>query len=200
MGGRLPRLAGGQEAPLLTKIGAFEPEQRLPIVAPLLNNLLGYLNALPAAERTSPSARDAFELARSLLTTLPKTQAEPIEQRFQDLEVRAIAIGTVPHRMIFDKELVAVEAVKPVEFHFSNSEWTFDDWAAETIPLPGGRSSEVGRELFKVAACVSCHELVGEGRVFGPDLAKLDERKHSAAYILQAILEPSHEIDKKFQT
>ena len=33
-----------------------------------------------------------------------------------------IAIGTVPTRMIFDKELIVVEAGKPVEFRFSNTD------------------------------------------------------------------------------
>ena len=40
----------------------------------------------------------------------------------QNLDVRVIAIGTVPERMIFDKELITVQAGKPVEFRFSNTD------------------------------------------------------------------------------
>jgi putative heme-binding domain-containing protein len=36
--------------------------------------------------------------------------------------------------------------------------------------------------------------------VFGPDLTKLEEKKQSAEYILQSLLEPSKDIDKKFQS
>ena len=70
----------------------------------------------------------------------------------------------------------------------------------EVEHLPPGRSFEVGKELFKVASCVGCHKLNDEGRVFGPDLAKLDEKKRTTEHILRSILEPSHEIDEKFQS
>ncbi len=40
--------------------------------------------------------------------------------RLQNLDVRVIAIGTVPARMIYDKERIVVQAGKPVEFRFSN--------------------------------------------------------------------------------
>jgi putative heme-binding domain-containing protein len=63
----------------------------------------------------------------------------------------------------------------------------------------------VGKQLFKVAGCVACHKLNHEGQVFGPDLAKLgtlgdDKKKHSPAFILESILNPSKDIDKKFQS
>ena len=45
-----------------------------------------------------------------------------------------------------------------------------------------GRSFVVGKQLFKVASCVGCHKLDNEGRVFGPDIAKLDEKKHNTEY------------------
>jgi len=79
-------------------------------------------------------------------------------------------------------------------------EWTVAELAADIDPLPMGRSWDVGRELFKVASCAGCHQLAGEGSVFGPDLAKLEDKKHTMAALLQSVVEPSKEIDEKFQS
>jgi putative heme-binding domain-containing protein len=277
---------------------------------------------MPARYRTGPAAMDAIALSKSLATRLSPDRANSVEQQLGNLDVRVIAIGTVSHRMIFDKELIAVQAGKPVEFRFSNTdamphnfaivlpgslqevgelaeatgrdpdamqrhfipksdkvllaskllqpgesqalsyevpsepgvypyvctypghwrrmygalyvvedleeyqadreaylakvklpihdellnmmtrshEWKFDELADAISPLPSGRSWEVGKELFKVATCVGCHKLDGEGSVFGPDLAKLEDKKHTPESILRAILEPSKEIDEKFQS
>ena len=293
-----------------------------PLIRPLVDNLVGYLSEMPARNRTGPAAMDAVALAKALAKELPPELASAVESRLQNLDVRVIAIGTVPHRMIYDKELIAVQAGKPVEFRFSNTDamphnfaivlpgslrevgelaeatgrdsdamdrhyipdsdkvllgskllqpgeseaisfdvptqpgvypfvctypghwrrmygalyvvenldeyradakayltkaklpvkdellkmntrshaWTMDELASEVDPLPPGRSWEVGKELFKVASCVGCHQLAGEGTVFGPDLAKLDDKKRTPAAILGAILQPSKDIEDKFQS
>jgi putative heme-binding domain-containing protein len=286
----------------------------------MVDNLVGYLSEIPTEFRTGAQATEAMELARSLSSTLPEADARAILDRLANLNVRVIAVGTVPHRMIYDKELIAVQAGKPVEFRFSNSdnmphnfaitepgfmaeigllaeatardpdamarhyipksdkillasrllqpgevqalvynvpktpgvypyvctypghwrrmygalyvvdnlddytadpaaylaanplplkdellklnsrgqEWKLADLVEEMKPLPPGRSFDVGRELFKVANCVACHKINNEGQVFGPDLVKLDVKKHTTEYILQSILEPSKDIDDKF--
>ena len=80
-------------------------------------------------------------------------------------------------------------------------EWNYDDLIASMKPhLPMGRSFDVGKELFKVASCTGCHQLNNEGLVFGPDLAKLDSKKQTVDHLLLSILEPSKEIDEKYQS
>ncbi len=292
------------------------------LVGSLVDNLIGYLSEMPARDRTGPEARDAISLARALARGLPAKLAGSVEDRLGNLDVRVIAIGTVSHRMIYDKERIVVQAGKPVEFRFSNTdamphnfaivqpgslrevgelaestgrdadamdrnyiptsdkvllgsrllqpgesqslsfdvprqpgvypyvctypghwrrmygalyvvenleeyradsvgylakaklpikdelltmntrrhEWTFDELAAEVRQLPRGRSWEVGKELFSVASCVGCHKLDGVGSVFGPDLAKLEDKKHTSEAILRSILEPSKEMEEKFQS
>ncbi len=289
-------------------------------VGPMVDNLVGYLSNIPAAYRTGGPAVDAVALAKSLSSRLPAAQAKALTARLQNLDVRVIAIGTVPHRMIFDKEQIVVQAGKPVEFRFSNSdnmphnfaivqpgslaeigqlaeatardagakerhfipqsnkillasklleptqnqalsfeapetpgvypyvctypghwrrmygalyvvenleeyranpsaylaahplplkdellkfssrgrEWKFEELVSNVKPLPHDRAFEVGRQLFKVANCIACHRLNNEGLVFGPDLAKLEKKKQTTEHILQSILEPSKEIDKKY--
>ncbi len=300
------------------------PVERWPreVIRPLVDNLIGYLSEIPAQYRTGAPAMDAIALAHSLATVLPADRAEWIEERLDNLNVRVIAIGTVPHRMIFDKERIVVEAGKPVEFRFSNldnmphnfaitipgaleeigllaeatardpdamqrhyipvsdkilvasrllqtgeeqaiayeapttpgiypyvctypghwrrmygallvvadlneylagpdkylaenplplkdellalntrvREWTFDELIEEVKTMPPGRSFEVSKQLFKVANCIACHRLNDEGLVFGPDLAQLDDKKRTYEYILRSLLQPSKDIDEKYQS
>ena len=62
-----------------------------------------------------------------------------------------------------------------------------------------GRIFGNGKAMFKVANCVACHKLDGEGNEFGPDLAKLDPKLKSID-ILKDIIEPSFKINEKYQT
>ncbi len=288
----------------------------------LIDNLIGYLSSMPASARTSGPALEAIALAKSLATKLSNEQAQSAVNRLNNLDVRVIAIGTVVERMIYDKETIAVQAGKPVEFRFSNTdnmphnfaivkmgsleevgmlaentardddakdrhfvpktdkvlvasrllapgesqsitfevpeapgvypyvctypghwrrmfgalyvvpnldeyqanpeaylaahplerkdellksvgrntEWKYDDLIADLKEIPAGRSFDVGKNLFKIANCVGCHKMNGEGREFGPDLTKIDDKKHNPAYLLRSLIEPSHEINEKFQS
>ena len=87
-----------------------------------------------------------------------------------------------------------------LKYNTRGREWKFAELIDEVKELPHGRSFEVSKQLFKVANCVACHKINGEGQVFGPDLTKLDKKKQSAEYILQSILEPSKEISPQFTT
>ena len=305
----------------LSKIAAENWPQKE--IRPLVDNLIGYLSEIPPRLRTGDVAMNSIALAKSLSTKLPARVAQSVEQRLQNLDVRVIAIGTVPTRMIFDKEMIVVQAGKPVEFRFSNTDhmphnfaivtpgsleevgelaeatgrdadamarhyipksdrvlvsskllqpgesqaiaydvpaapgvypyvctypghwrrmhgalyivkdlgqyqlnpeaylaanppeirdellqlntrgqaWNYDDLIASMQPhLPEGRSFEVGKELFKVASCTGCHQINGEGRVFGPDLTKLDSKKQNIEHLLRSMVEPSKDIDETYQS
>lgn len=291
-------------------------------VRPMADNLIGYLSALPASYRTSPVATEAIELAKSLAPLLPDSAGPALLERLNNLDVRVIAVGTVPARMIYDKEKLVVQAGKPVEFRFSNSDhmphnfaivqpgsmqevgelaeatardadaiqrqyipksdqvmlasrllqpgetqaltfevpeepgvypyvctypghwrrmfgalhvvadldaynaapdqylaehppvikdsllkmsgrnhdWTVAELSPAATAMKHGRSFDVGKQLFRDANCVACHQLNGEGRVFGPDLTKLDPQKQTVQHILKSIVEPSKSIDDKFRS
>ena len=288
----------------------------------LIDNVMGYLSGIPARFRTAGPALEAVALAKSLSTKLPAAQAKAIADRLENLDVRVIAIGTVVERMIFDKETIVVQAGKPIEFRFANTdnmphnlaivqpgsleeigqlaeatgrdadakdrhfipksnkvllgsrllasgenqslsfevpqqpgvypyvctypghwrrmygalfvvanleeyqanpdaylaahplpvrdellksigrntEWKYDDLVGDIKKLPHGRSFDVGKNLFKVANCVGCHKLNNEGRELGPDLTKIEPKKHTTEELLRSILEPSKEIAEKFQS
>jgi putative heme-binding domain-containing protein len=96
------------------------PAQRL---VDLADNLIGYLSEMPAAWRTGPAAAEVIELVGSLADQIGGVRAEALRSRLENLDVRVIAIGTVQERMIFDKERLAIQAGRPVEFRFSNSDF-----------------------------------------------------------------------------
>ncbi len=79
-------------------------------------------------------------------------------------------------------------------------EWAMADFADVLKKLPTGRNYQVGRELFKVASCVACHKMNGEGQNFGPELTKLDPKKRTTQHIISSMLEPSKEIEDKYRS
>lgn len=78
-------------------------------------------------------------------------------------------------------------------------EWTFDDLASKVDALDRGRSFAVGRRMFEVASCASCHRLNDVGEPIGPDLARLDP-KLARGEILRGILDPSARVDDRYRT
>ncbi len=89
---------------------------------PLLDVLLPYIRTIPVAERTSPSALDALQLADSLASLLPRNEAKQVRHELGELGVRVIRLATVPDQMLFDKERIVVKAGKPVEIFFDNND------------------------------------------------------------------------------
>lgn len=300
-------------------------------IRPTAESLAKYVSEIPPRQRTGKAALEAMRLTDALASLLPNEEARIFQSRLADLKVNVVRIGTVPERMIYDKERVAVQAGKPVEFiftntdnmphnfvitlpgameeignlaektardadavarHFvpksdkvllasrllqpnetqalsyeapaepgiypyvctypghwrrmygalyvvrdvkaysadperylaenelpvrdellkfnrSNTEWTLEELAKPVSMLAMedgpdqeghlGREFAVGKTVFRVANCVACHKLNGEGREFGPDLAKLDAKKKIPDYILGSIIEPSKDIDEKYQ-
>ena len=77
--------------------------------------------------------------------------------------------------------------------------WTLDDLAGAVEQLKSGRSYSNGKQMFQVAACVSCHRLNGVGETIGPDLAKPDP-KTTPLDTLKNVLDPSLKIDDKYRT
>ncbi|HMP16391.1 MAG TPA: hypothetical protein PKD72_05170, partial [Gemmatales bacterium] len=83
---------------------------------------LEVLRNTPVALRNSSPALEAMELADSLTTLLPADQARPFRRELQELGVRVIRICTLLERMSYDKDVIVVQAGKPVEFLFENSD------------------------------------------------------------------------------
>jgi len=108
---------------------AIQALQRIPAMywpkeeaKPLLETLLPYIRTIPVAERTSPAALDAMQLADALASLLPLAEAKQVRRELGELGVRVIRMATVPDQMLFDKERIVVKAGKPVEIIFDNND------------------------------------------------------------------------------
>jgi putative heme-binding domain-containing protein len=87
-----------------------------------LDAILGYVRKVPAAERTTPAVLDAMQLADSLASLLPLTEAKAIRKELGELGVRVIRLSTLTDQMLYDKDRIVVKAGKPVEVFFENTD------------------------------------------------------------------------------
>ena len=76
--------------------------------------------------------------------------------------------------------------------------WKLSDLANEADHLEK-RSLIRGRNMFQTVGCNKCHLVAGQGTNLGPDLTKISERFRGHK-LLKQILEPSSEINKKYQS
>jgi len=89
----------------------------------LLADTLGaYISRTVPKDRTTGPEKHAADLATQLATSLPIVQGDAIRTRLDDLRVQVIELAAVPHRMIYDKRILAAQAGKPLEIRFSNSD------------------------------------------------------------------------------
>jgi putative heme-binding domain-containing protein len=78
------------------------------------------LRNTPVKDRTSPAILDELALGNRLATALPKKQAQAARKTLRELGVLVIRIRPVPHKMLYDRGQIFVEAGKPVEIVFDN--------------------------------------------------------------------------------
>jgi len=102
---------------------------RIPVVdwpvdqaKPLLESIVGYIKKLPVTERTSDEAVDALQFAESLTRLLPADQGREARKELGEIGVRVLRVGTLTDQMLFDKDRLIVQAGKPVEFLFENTD------------------------------------------------------------------------------
>jgi putative membrane-bound dehydrogenase-like protein len=76
-------------------------------------------------------------------------------------------------------------------------DWKFEE-LSEQVASMKSRSFANGKKLFTTVACFACHQMKEVGGRVGPDMAKLEAKK-DRLHVLKSIIDPSKEIDKKFQ-
>ncbi|MFM9960416.1 MAG: PVC-type heme-binding CxxCH protein, partial [Planctomycetaceae bacterium] len=123
------------------RIAAVRALQRLPKQtwpkdeAPaLLAVIFDAVSKIPPKDRTQPAALDMLEFGDSLASLLPSEAAKIARATLGELGIRVIKIGTVFEKMSYDKDIIAVQAGKPVEFILDNSDLMPHNLA---ITLPG---------------------------------------------------------------
>ncbi len=86
-----------------------------------------------------------------------------------------------------------------LKFNRPLRKWTYEELEPALATLATDRSFERGEQLFQVASCAACHTVKEGLRRFAPDFALLDP-KRTPEYVLRSMLEPSKEINEKYQT
>jgi len=96
--------------------------------------VLSFLASKEPRERNSPQAHLALDIGSTLRERLDDAGRRRFDPRLAELVVPLIKIGTVPERMIYDNDTIAVQAGRPVEFALSNADRMPHNFA---IVLPG---------------------------------------------------------------
>ena len=91
-------------------------------IEPLAGALVAWVRSLPAADRTQPDAMEAMELGRDLAVALGGTRERALTTELAVLEVRVVRIGTLPAEMRFDLNWFVVQAGRPVQIVFTNTD------------------------------------------------------------------------------
>jgi putative heme-binding domain-containing protein len=148
----------GQEAEAIKALARFVKEdgdrhpavqalQRIPArlwpadqVKPVLGDLLAAVRKLPVKDRTGAATVDALQLADTLAGQLPAAEARAVRKELGELGVRVIRVGTVIEQMIYDRERIVVQAGKPIEILFENT----DTMPHNLVILQPGALEEIG--------------------------------------------------------
>lgn len=91
-------------------------------VLPVAKAIVKLLEEMPADDRTSPAAIDAVQLGHELAGKLSAEEAGPIKKALSALGVRVIVLKAPAEQMVFDQKWFAVEAGKPVQIIFQNTD------------------------------------------------------------------------------
>lgn len=139
------------------------PEQGL---EKLVENLLEQAGKVPESERTGEEFLDVLQLGGELASKLPKEKGLGMRKAFRSLGVHVLRLRTIYEQMLFDKNVLVVEAGKPVELIFENPDAMQHNWV---LVLPGA-AEEIGSMADKMTPVLDA-----KGRAFVPDSAKVLE-------------------------
>jgi putative heme-binding domain-containing protein len=109
-------------------------------VKPVLNDLLAHVRKVPVKERTRPAVVDVLQLADSLAAQLPLAEARKVRKELGELGVRVVRLGTLVEQMLYDRERLVVQAGKPFEVAFENT----DTMPHNLVFIQPGSLEEVG--------------------------------------------------------
>ncbi len=112
--------AAGAAAAAIKRIPAEKwPKQNL---LPLAQAIVKLLEQTPTDDRTSDAAIDAVQLGHEVASRLEQDQAAAIRKSLSALGVQVIVLKAPVEQMIFDQKWFAVEAGKPVQIIFQNTD------------------------------------------------------------------------------
>ncbi|HMO91741.1 MAG TPA: GDSL-type esterase/lipase family protein [Pirellulaceae bacterium] len=92
------------------------------VIPQLIESALGYVGELDAADRTHPSVLDELALAKNLSGMLARDVGDKYRHQLSELGVNVIVLRPITHMMQYDRSQIFVEAGKPVQIVFENTD------------------------------------------------------------------------------
>ncbi len=129
-------------------------------VEPLLGHLLKELQDTPATERSEAGFISAVQFATDLASLLPAEQAATVGKTLRGLGSSVILLRTIAEQMLYDQNLIVVEAGKPVEIILQND----DAMPHNLVITRPGALEEIGMAAEKMPPTPDA-----QGRLYVPD-------------------------------
>jgi len=152
----------GQDVPTAAAALRSLPRSALsaPRCAGLATALVKWARAVPVDQRTSPDYLSTVQFTESLVTLLPPPRAGEVLKELRELRVAVFFITSLREQMRYDTPRLIVEAGKPFEITFENTDLMPHNL---TIVKPGSRE-----RVGKAAMTMKPDQLDDAGRAYVP--------------------------------
>src|SRR5260370_3907841 len=91
-------------------------------IRPLLSAIMIHVSSLSAEARTEPAGLDALQLGKDLASLLPAKESKDVLAKLGELGVNVVLVRTVPHKMVYDRTKIYVEAGTPAVIVLENAD------------------------------------------------------------------------------
>src|SRR5205085_3038681 len=118
----------------------------------------------PTSDRTDPDFLNALQFTTDLAALLPEEKARTLAKTLRGLGPAVVVLRTVYEQMRYDKQLIVVEAGKPVAITLENA----DAMPHNLAVLMPGALEEIGNAAEKMPS-----EPDAEGRLYVPASPKV---------------------------
>ena len=130
-------------------------------VKPLLDAIIADLKKAPTESRSEPDFLATIHFAKDLASFFPTEESAAINKTLRGLGSSVFILRAVPEQMIYDQNLLVVEAGKPVEIILQN-----DDTMPHNLVLTRpGMAEEIGNAAEKMQPTPD-----SKGRLYVPNL------------------------------
>ena len=133
-------------------------------IEPLVNSLLKILQGTAASERAGPDFSKELQFATDLASFLPEEKSRDFTKTLRGLGPTIIVLRAVYEQLRYDKQLIVVEAGKPVALVLENE----DAMPHNLAILTPGSLEEIGTATEKMSA-----DPDAEGRLYIPASPKV---------------------------
>ncbi|MGB7159926.1 MAG: PVC-type heme-binding CxxCH protein [Tepidisphaeraceae bacterium] len=128
--------------------------------APIADALIAWATLVPADQRTTPDYLSTVQFAENFVTLLPPDKSSAALASLRELRVPFFVIGTVREQMRYDTTRLVVEAGKPFEILFENT-----DFMPHNLAVVKPKSRE---RIGKAAMLLKPDQLDDKGRAYVP--------------------------------